>query len=199
MPQRNPHSSLPGSVRIIGGAFRGRRLPLPRDTNVRPTPDRVRETVFNWLGNDISGARCLDLFAGSGALGLEALSRGAANVVFVERDRRLVRAIRDSVNKLGTNGTVVSTSVDDFLRSHAEAAFDLVFVDPPYDLPLAPILERLEPLMSSAARVYAERPARVGLPDISWGRWIKHGRAGAIVFGLADVSVVRNDPPFARG
>lgn len=126
-------ASRPGAVRIIGGSLRRSRLPVPDAPGLRPTPDRVRETLFNWLGQDLSGLRCLDLFAGSGALGLEAASRGAAAVDLVERDARLARELEATRARLGTGNARVHA--DDALRFAAHCAagsYDIVFVDPPY-------------------------------------------------------------------
>jgi len=122
-------------VRIIGGAWRSRVLRFPAVTDIRPTPDRVRETLFNWLGQDLTGRRCLDLFAGSGALGFEALSRGAAEVVMVERSRTVLGALRENGARLGAGAPRLRFVLGDalhFLDSPGEASFDVVFVDPPY-------------------------------------------------------------------
>jgi 16S rRNA (guanine966-N2)-methyltransferase len=122
-----------GEVRIIGGRWRGRKLHFPQAADLRPTPDRVRETLFNWLQFEIAGRRCLDLFAGSGALGFEALSRGAAEVVFVERDAAAVAALRDSLRTLDCdNGTVAEEDAFAHLRRGPAVPFDVVFLDPPY-------------------------------------------------------------------
>src|SRR5688572_24635604 len=94
--RRQSRSTAPGRVRIIGGAWRGRKIRVPSAAGLRPTPDRVRETLFNWLGQDLLGLRCLDLFAGSGALGFEAASRGASAVVLVESDRAVVASLQES-------------------------------------------------------------------------------------------------------
>jgi 16S rRNA (guanine966-N2)-methyltransferase len=120
-------------LRIIGGRWRGRRLHFPAAAGLRPTPDRVRETVFNWLQGEVEGARCLDLFAGSGALGLEAASRGAAQVTMVERDRRVAAALQENLRLLqAEDARVVTADAMAFLRRPAPAPFDLVFLDPPY-------------------------------------------------------------------
>jgi 16S rRNA (guanine966-N2)-methyltransferase len=119
-------------LRIIGGTWRGRRLRFPAGALIRPTPDRVRETLFNWLGARVPGARCLDLFAGSGALGLEALSRGAAHVTFVERDAGAVRELRARLAEWGARDALVERG--DALAFLAQRAhpFDIVFLDPPF-------------------------------------------------------------------
>jgi 16S rRNA (guanine966-N2)-methyltransferase len=119
-------------LRIIAGRWRGRRIPFPDAPGLRPTPDRVRETVFNWLAPWLAGARCLDLFAGSGALGLEALSRGAASAVFVDQDPRVVAALEDNLRRLEASGAqVVQADAVSYLAGRG-AAFDVVFLDPPF-------------------------------------------------------------------
>ncbi len=121
-----------GEVRLIAGTLRGRRLRFPDIPDVRPTPDRVRETLFNWLAPIIEGAHCLDLFAGSGALGFEAASRGAARVVMVERDRQLVHYLTQQATTLKAAQVEVHlASAEAYLMRRAEP-FDVVFLDPPY-------------------------------------------------------------------
>jgi 16S rRNA (guanine966-N2)-methyltransferase len=133
-------------MRIIAGAAKGRRLRSPRGGDTRPMMDRVREAIFSSLGTRVPGARVLDLYAGSGSLGLEALSRGAAHVTFVERGPGALAALRDNVELVGLGGTVVPGDVEDHVASSTDR-YDLVFVDPPYALPL-PSLERLLGLLS---------------------------------------------------
>lgn len=123
------------SLRIIGGQWRSRTLEFPDVEGLRPTPDRVRETLFNWLAPVITGARCLDLFAGSGALGFEALSRGAAEVVMVERDARAARALHENIAKLQARGAqVVERDTLNYLSQGRgdHLPFDIIFIDPPY-------------------------------------------------------------------
>ena len=125
------------SVRIIGGAWRGRRVRFPDDAELRPTPDRVRETLFNWLQHAVAGARCLDLFAGSGSLGLEALSRGAIALVFVEQSQAAARSLGRELERLGgtLKSRVVEMGASRFLRAAGEAygkPFDVAFLDPPF-------------------------------------------------------------------
>lgn len=132
---RSPPNARHGrnSVRIIGGTWRGRRVEFPDLPGLRPTPDRVRETLFNWLQHDLIGARCLDLFAGSGALGLEALSRGAAEVVFVETAPAAAHALRAQLQRLGGAGraNVLDLGAARYLRVRGEP-FDIAFLDPPF-------------------------------------------------------------------
>lgn len=151
-----------GSVRIIGGRWRGSKLPVADLAGLRPSSDRVRETLFNWLLPQLSGAVVLDAFAGSGALGLEAVSRGAARAVLVERDPRAVQALKDSVARLDQEGQV-RVIADDVLRWLAQAEgerFDLVFLDPPFAASAwAPALAALTPRLAAEAWIYLESPA----------------------------------------
>jgi len=171
------------TVRIIGGRWRSRILDFPDFADLRPTPDRVRETLFNWLGQDLSGAVCLDLFAGSGALGFEALSRNAASVVMVEKDPRALAALRDNAGMLGAaNLTIVRGDALEFARG-ARSQFDVVFIDPPYRLGLhAPALALVRGLLADQGRVYVESDTLIE-PS---GQWIalKKARAGNVHFLL---------------
>lgn len=187
----------PGRLRIIGGEWRGRRLEFPSRPDLRPTPDRVRETLFNWLAPLLPGARVVDLFAGSGALGLEALSRGAAEAWLVERDPVLARVLGEHVARLGANARVIRDDARRFLRrQHAsDLRFDVAFVDPPYREPVEPWLRLLEPLLAPGAVVYVERPLPDGLPDGVDGEWIKRARAGGVEFGLL-VKKLGSEPDF---
>jgi 16S rRNA (guanine966-N2)-methyltransferase len=182
----------PRILRIIGGRHRGRRLRFPAGVEIRPTPDRVRETLFNWLQPRMDGARVLDLFAGSGALGLEALSRGAAQVSFVERDRRAATAIAQLLEEWReTGGVVACADALGWLESAAGAPFDIVFLDPPYDAALlgaaaATIAER--GLLAPEARVYVERRATDPLAALPEGwRELRAGRAGEVGYHLFTV------------
>lgn len=177
-------------LRIIGGRHRGRRLQFPAGVDIRPTPDRVRETLFNWLQPRMPGARVLDLFAGSGALGLEALSRGAAQSVFVERDQRASAAIRKLLEEWReSDATVVCTDALDWLaRSRTEPPFDIVFLDPPYD---AELLAAAASALSNHgrlapdARVYLERRAKEPLAALPAGwRELRAGQAGEVGYHL---------------
>jgi 16S rRNA (guanine966-N2)-methyltransferase len=146
-------------LRIIGGQWRSRKLRFPPIPGLRPTPNRVRETLFNWLGQHLEGARCLDLYAGSGALGFEAASRGAARVVQVEFDSLACQALRQHCDLLEARQIiVVQDSVEHFLRGAAEP-FDLVFLDPPYAQKLlGPACRLLEQhgWLASFSQVYLE-------------------------------------------
>jgi 16S rRNA (guanine966-N2)-methyltransferase len=170
-------------VRIIGGAWRSRIVTFPSRADLRPTPDRVRETLFNWLGQDLTGKRCLDLFAGSGALGFEAASRGARRVVMVERDPAAFRALQASAGMLAAS-TVELKRADalEFLRADDEF-YDIVFLDPPFRADyLAQVLPVLGPRLASAALVHVEAPAAPALPP-DWEIW-RSGRAGAVTHQL---------------
>jgi 16S rRNA (guanine966-N2)-methyltransferase len=175
-------------LRIIGGTWRGRKLRFPPSPEIRPTPDRVRETLFNWLGPRVPGARCLDLFAGSGALGLESLSRGAAHVTFVERDGAAARELRARLSEWGARGAEVEQG--DALRflGGAPRLFDIVFLDPPFDSDfLASAAERLEVggWLAAGASIYVECAARDGLPALP-PRWtaLKAKQAGEVGYHL---------------
>ena len=174
------HGGPSGSVRIVGGRWRGTRLPVADADGLRPTADRVRETLFNWLQPALPGARVLDLFAGSGALGLEAVSRGAREAVLVERDARLATMLRDSVARLdaGAEVEVVQADALSWLRGTAPTKpFDIVFVDPPFAAALWPaVLEALPAVLAEGAWLYLEGPA--GTPPTVGADWTPH-RAGS--------------------
>jgi 16S rRNA (guanine966-N2)-methyltransferase len=178
----------PRVLRIIGGRHRGRRLEFPEGIDIRPTPDRVRETLFNWLQPRIDGARVLDLFAGSGALGLEALSRGAAHATFVERDRRAGAAIEAVAREWRESALdVVSGDALAWLARANDVAYDVVFLDPPYDAELAgPAAAALaRGWLAPDARVYIERRVRIALPELPEGwRELREGRAGEVGYHL---------------
>ena len=170
-------------VRIVGGAWRSRLIHFPPRKDLRPTPDRVRETLFNWLGQDLTGRACLDLFAGSGALGFEAASRGARRVVMVESDPVVHRALLESREALDA-GAVEPRRADalDFLGSD-DGVYDVVFLDPPFKAGLWPRLARLlPPRLAPGALVYYEGAAP---PDLPSG-WTVHrqGRAGQVSYQL---------------
>lgn len=182
----------PNTLRVIGGQWRGRRIRFPRRPGIRPTPDRVRETLFNWLGPAVGGSRCLDLFAGSGALGIEALSRGAAEVTFVEDDRITTEALTEVVTALAPGrGHVVHGEALRWLAGPSRA-FDIVFLDPPFGSGLvAPSAKALEAggWLQPGACVYIESAAADGPPVLPAG-WTLHrsGKAGAVGYHLAHCS-----------
>ena len=154
-------------VRIIGGQYRRRLLNFPDSTGLRPTPDRVRETLFNWLGQDLPGWTCLDLFAGSGALGFEAASRGAGRVVMIERDKAALDALEKNRAALGLGATQADIRRADalaWLANNGET-FDLIFVDPPFDSGLAAtVLADLARHLKPGCHAYVEQGAAVIAP-----------------------------------
>ncbi len=158
-PRAPSRPAPPGSVRIIGGRWRGSKLPVAGAPGLRPTSDRARETLFNWLQPVLPGARVLDLFAGSGALGLEALSRGAREVLLVERDPALAQSLRETCGRLGAGdaATVLRADALELLRTPVHGRFDLVFVDPPFaDGLWDGVLAGLAPWLADDAWLYME-------------------------------------------
>jgi 16S rRNA (guanine966-N2)-methyltransferase len=148
-------------VRVVAGSFKGRRLVAPRGTRTRPTADRVREALFSILG-DVSDLRVLDLFAGSGALGIEALSRGAESAVFVERDAKALAAIERNLAAVGAEARILREPAERFLAT-AKGPYDLVFCDPPYDFAsrlAGALAERLPEITSPGARIVTESDKR---------------------------------------
>ncbi len=177
----------PGKVRIIGGEHRGRKLAVSPRPGLRPTPDRVRETLFNWLGQRLDGKTCLDLFAGSGALGFEAASRGAARVVMVEQDRDAYQALEASKALLAA--AQVELRRGDALQylASGEERFDVVFLDPPFrQNALAAALERLPARLAEGGRVYVESEAPVQA-GAGW-RELRRARAGQVSYQLLERS-----------
>jgi 16S rRNA (guanine966-N2)-methyltransferase len=215
-PPKSPKASKPpsqqpqtgrNSVRIIGGGWRGRRVSFPDLPGLRPTPDRVRETLYNWLQHAIVGTRCLDLFAGSGALGLEALSRGAAAVVFVEQAQAAARGLVAELARLGgtPKARVVEMGASRFLRTAAEAhghpygaPFDIVFMDPPFGqealAEYVPLLD-LGGWVKSGGLVYLECEKSAGAPAVP-AHWelLKSKSAGEVGYHLARVNARAGDP-----
>lgn len=184
-PARGAQSRV---IRIIGGSWRGRRFRFADVPDIRPTPDRVRETLFNWLGSRVIGARCLDLFAGSGALGLEALSRGAAAAVLVDQNTVITRALTALVAELDAKAAHVER--EDALRflTHASQPFDIVFLDPPFAAGLlSKVAQRLEQQgwLAPDALVYVEYAAREALPPLpdTW-QLLKAKKAGEVGYHL---------------
>jgi 16S rRNA (guanine966-N2)-methyltransferase len=172
-------------VRIIGGQWKRSKLPVADRPGLRPTPDRVRETLFNWLGQDLSGWRCLDAFAGSGTLGFEAASRGAAEVVLLERDPALTASLRQSQQRLKAETLrIEAADAITWMGRAAPGSFDLVLLDPPFGSDLAeqalPLAQRL---LADDGFIYLE--ARQAVPAVPEG-WTIHrkGRAGAVHFHL---------------
>jgi 16S rRNA (guanine966-N2)-methyltransferase len=181
-------SNKQGILRIIGGRWRGRKLAFPDTEGLRPTGDRVRETLFNWLQPVLGGSRCLDCFAGSGALGLEAASRGAESVVMVELDRQAAGALQQSIDLLQADQCQLNQEpVERYLQS-AQSGFDVVFLDPPYQLNLwSPVAFLLSErgLLNEGARIYIEYPRRQPQPDLpqDW-HCLKEKQAGDVKYAL---------------
>jgi len=178
-------------LRIIGGEWRSRQLPIIELDGLRPTTDRVRETVFNWLSFEVPGARCLDLFSGSGALGLEALSRGAKECTFVELNRSVAQQIERNLSTLqASNGTVYNTDALSFLQANP-APFDVIFLDPPFRKGLLEqVLPKLdERWLAANAYIYIERESEAQLSQLP-DHWQlkKEKRAGQLTFALYQVS-----------
>ena len=170
-------------VRIIGGLHRGRSIRVPDVAGVRPTPDRVRETLFNWLGQDLTGAGTLDLYAGTGVLTLEAQSRGAAWSVAVDRNASLIRALRETAQAIGVGG--IEAHVDDALRyaSRETRTFDVVFLDPPFaDDPWNALFAALAPRLAGDGRIYAEAGRALAAP--AGFELLRHRRAGHVHYHL---------------
>ena len=175
------------SVRLIGGAWRRRVLRFPDAEGLRPTPDRVRETLVNWLGQDLSGLSCLDLFAGSGALGFEAASRGAARVLMVEQSADVVAALRANVRLLAAEERVEIVRADavKFASSYDIAAprFDVLFLDPPYNRGwLGRLAPMLPGLLADDGVIYVEAET----PQEAYGQWrtTRSGKAGQVFYHL---------------
>jgi 16S rRNA (guanine(966)-N(2))-methyltransferase RsmD len=174
-------------VRLIGGRFKRSKLPVPDAPCLRPTPDRVRETLFNWLGQDLTGWRVLDAFAGSGALGFEAASRGAAAVTLLESDGRLVAGLAAVAQRLGAEG-VVALRADAlaWMARAPRAGFELVLLDPPFDAGLAaPALAAAAPLLAERGFVYLETAASdAELPLPAGLEPVRELKAGAVLARL---------------
>jgi 16S rRNA (guanine966-N2)-methyltransferase len=175
-------------VRLIGGQWKRSKLQVLDKPGLRPTPNRVRETLFNWLGQDLTGWRCVDVFAGSGALGFEAASRGALQVVLVERDAALVRCLRDSQSRL--KATSVQIEAGDglaYLQRCTKGSVDLIFIDPPFEANLFDTaLAASAPVLTDGGWLYLEANRACDetlLRDAGW-RLHRAGRAGAVFFHL---------------
>jgi 16S rRNA (guanine966-N2)-methyltransferase len=191
-----PAGQPPGSVRIIAGEWRGRRIEVAPGTSIRPTPDRVRETLFNWLAPVLPGMYCLDLYAGTGVLGLEALSRGAAGSWFVEQDTEAARALESALDRLAGAGSTPGRDRGRVLRADARSwlagspprSFGLVFLDPPYQADelgnLCTLLAR--GWLAPQAWVYLETSRDRALPALPAGWQLHREReAGEVRFALA--------------
>lgn len=188
--------SPPAEIRIIGGKWRRRKLPVTEVVGLRPTANRLRETLFNWLQFDIEGLAVLDLFAGSGALGLEALSRGAGRCTFVETDHQARQALVNNVQFLDAvdQAAVVGQSAMTWLATNP-ARFDLVFVDPPFAQELwEPVLAQLPAHLNTGARVYLERPASYSAPWPQGWECLRESRAGDAIGALLCYQAPQESP-----
>jgi 16S rRNA (guanine966-N2)-methyltransferase len=202
--RRSANESMPGRagagrnrLRIIGGEWRSRVVRFPDAEGLRPTPDRVRETLFNWLGQRLSGVECVDLFAGSGALGFEARSRGASRVVMVEASRRVCEQLRRTAEELGAEGVEIVNAEALAWLARPGPRFDLAFVDPPYSSGLAQeSVAALEPRLKPDARVYVESAAPIETPGPRW-RKLREGTAGAAHFALLEFTSEAGGQPVA--
>lgn len=188
-PSKTANSRNTNQLRIIGGQWRGRKLAFPDVDGLRPTGDRIRETLFNWLAPNIQGARCLDVFAGSGALGLEALSRGASYSLLLERDRTAASRLQQNLQILKTeHGQLVHTDSLQYLAGGNQGeAFDIVFIDPPFALNLwQGVVDRLEAgnWLAPNACIYLESPR--DNPIITPNSWHLHRdkHAGQVSYKL---------------
>lgn len=186
-PQALPKNA-PGEVRIIGGLWKRSKLSVLAKPGLRPTPDRVRETLFNWLGQDLTGLKCIDAFAGSGALGFEAASRGAEDVLLIEQDAQLIAKLQDNKTRLKADtiriqrGDGIAT-----LRGQRAGSADVIFLDPPFDSEL--FLEAIKAaagVLSAWGAIYLEAPEAWNAEQLAplELQIIKHGKAGAVHFHL---------------
>ncbi|MBI5626137.1 MAG: 16S rRNA (guanine(966)-N(2))-methyltransferase RsmD [Nitrosomonadales bacterium] len=173
-------------VRIIGGEFRSRMISFPDVPGLRPTPDRVRETLFNWLGQTLYGRTCLDLFAGSGALGFEAASRGAEQVVMVELNRTAYRALQENIKKLGCANVFLHAQDGLEFASRDNRRYDVIFLDPPFQSDYLPrLMEILPQRLNGNGVVYVESGAAIDVPS-PW-QVVKSGKAGQVYYQLLQV------------
>ena len=181
---------MPSKVRIIAGQWRGRSIEFPNLKSLRPTPDRVRETLFNWLFPSIVGAKCLDLFAGSGALGFEALSRGAAYTVLIDNNARVCKQLKEQAQTLNANNIcIVHQEATQFITDNQDS-FDIVFIDPPFNSKLASTLADMlleHPMLNNQAMIYIEMPLSEK-PNTSetWRGWnvVRSGKTSQVCYLL---------------
>ncbi len=183
------HNSKTGQLRIIGGSWRGRKINFVTEPGVRPTPDRIRETLFNWLQTSVAGARCLDLFSGSGALGFEALSRGANEVVMVEQSSAVTQQLRANATLLKTDCVQVEQCSANHYLKRPSQPFDIIFLDPPFET------DSLESYclqlasngwLASNAQIYMERAKGSPTPQLP-ADWQLHRekQSGKVCYALA--------------
>jgi len=181
-----PRNRASGQVRIIGGQWRGRKLPVLNSDGLRPTTDRTKETLFNWLMNDIRGSKCLDAFAGSASLGFEALSRGAAMTTFIEADKNVASQIERNCQTLACNSPIIKGDALEAVKTINDR-FDIIFADPPFGKGLLiPFVETLlnRNMLTDKGWLYLEYESTLVLPE--WPQLVKHRekRAGQFVYAL---------------
>ena len=180
--------SAPQQVRIIAGCWKGRNIPVVKKEHVRPTPNRVRETVFNWLQNSLPGSRCLDLFAGSGVLGIESVSRGAAHATIVDLDREIIELLKSQLALLETDAIdlLCGDSIDYIVNTKQQ--FDIIYLDPPFQkVDLKTLLEQVKSanILKPRAQIYMESPPGQ-LPQelpANW-QWRRQSKASQVAYGL---------------
>jgi 16S rRNA (guanine966-N2)-methyltransferase len=191
--------ALPHRLRIVGGRWRGMKIDFPAIDAIRPSPDRVRETLFNWLQQHIVGANCLDLFAGSGALGIEALSRGASAVTFVDREPQVGRHLTQTLQRLGATGASVETEDAARFLDRTPRPFDLIFLDPPFaSTLLATVFARLpRGWLAPEAHIYVECPSDTPLPPLAAG-WTLYRSKQAGQVGYHLLRALGGQAPDAR-
>ena len=186
---RRPGHTRPGRLRIVAGKWRSRLLQIIDEPELRPTAERIRETLFNWLAPVTDGSRCLDLFAGTGALGIEALSRGAAFVVFIEKSAAVADAIKKNLSELDARNTeVCHRDAMDYLRNADGEPFDIVFLDPPFDTDLlsdACSLLTKRAWLTANAIIYLEQRKDSEKPALPDGWTVTHEKvAGKVSYSL---------------
>jgi 16S rRNA (guanine966-N2)-methyltransferase len=191
---KRPDRTLPGRLRIVAGKWRSRLLPVIDAPGLRPTSERIRETLFNWLGPGIEGAQCLDLFAGTGALGIEALSRGAKKLLFVEKSASVAAAIRKNLGDLeATNAEVYHDDAVNFLNKSDPQSFDIVFLDPPFDMDLLAKscgLLQEKGWLAANAIIYLEQSRGREKPVLPAGWVISHEKvAGKVSYSLVRAAI----------
>lgn len=184
---KNKAKANSNAVRISAGEWRSRVLKFPDVDGLRPTPDRVRQTAFNWLGQDLHGLNCLDLFAGTGVMGFEALSRGAKQAVLIEKSKPAYQALLDNQSNLKANAKIINTDALQFLAQTSEK-FDVVFLDPPYQQGwIGKVLPLLKNILAENALVYVE--AEFAIEETADWQVLKHGKAGSVFYHLIKASL----------
>lgn len=201
MSAKRSKSQTTGFVRLIAGQWRGQRLSVADISGLRPTTDRVRETLFNWLMPYLADARCLDLCAGTGALGFECLSRGAQWVDFVEPDRSLCKTLQQNIQRFDANAVVTTAKAEDYLAKTAPSSYDIVFIDPPFADQLQQKLCDLlhaNAWLADQALIYVEQPSsqQLNLPD-QW-QWWRQRQTKQLSFGLLQAQQYNEQPTLEK-